>query len=264
MLRSVPMVHFRVQVPTREGRVYKIDTRLRPSGNKGPLVSSLEAFSRYHAGSSQLWERQALIKARAITGDPALMCEVEGIIERFVYATPLGDAEVAEIHRLRMRMERELAGSERHEFNVKTGRGGLVDIEFLTQMLQLRHGATVPSVRKRATRHALAALAEAGLLPRADATVLAESYAFLRTLTNRLRIERDQPVEALERESERLPALARRLGYEGPSDEVGRRLLDDYERHRERVRALYARWFGVASGAPPALTLDAPSRVPSN
>ncbi len=238
-----------LQVPTREGSVYKIDTRLRPSGNKGPLVSSLEAFSRYHARSSQLWERQALIKARATTGDASLMADVDGIIERFVYATPLADAEVAEIHRLRMRMERELAGSERHGFNVKTGRGGLVDIEFLAQMLQLRHGTTVPSVRRRATLHALAALAEAGLLPRADATALAESYAFLRTLTNRLRIERDQPVEALEREGERLPALARRLGYEGSSDAIARRLLDDYERHRERVRALYTRWFGVADDA---------------
>ncbi len=234
-----------LQVPTREGIAYKIDTRLRPSGNKGPLVTSLAAFERYHATSSQLWERQALIKARAITGDPGLMGEVETIIERFVYATPLRDEQVAEIHRLRMRMERELAGDEDHGFNIKTGRGGLVDIEFLTQMLQLRHGTACASVRRRATRHALAALADAGLLSRPDAAALEESYAFLRTLTNRLRIERDQPVEALEREGERLPALARRLGYDGAGDEVGRHLLADYARHRERVRALYERWFGV-------------------
>src|SRR5262249_10635258 len=116
-----------LQVPTREGIAYKIDTRLRPSGNKGPLVTSREAFEQYHATSSQLWERQALIKARATTGDPALMREVEAITERFVYATPLRDEQVAEIHRLRMRMERELAGDEDRGFNVKTGRGGLVD-----------------------------------------------------------------------------------------------------------------------------------------
>ncbi|HEY2388509.1 MAG TPA: bifunctional [glutamate--ammonia ligase]-adenylyl-L-tyrosine phosphorylase/[glutamate--ammonia-ligase] adenylyltransferase [Candidatus Binatia bacterium] len=241
-----------LQVPTREGIAYKIDTRLRPSGNKGPLVTSREAFERYHATSSRLWERQALIKSRAITGDAELMREVEAVTERFVYATPLGDEQVAEIHRLRMRMERELAGDEDRGYNIKTGRGGLVDIEFLTQMLQLRHGAACPRVRKRATRHALAALAEAGFMARADAVALGESYAFLRTLTNRLRIERDQPVEALEREGERLPALARRLGYEGSGDEVGRRLLADYARHRERVRALYERWFGVdADGSPP-------------
>ena len=234
-----------LQVPTREGRLYRIDTRLRPSGNKGPLVSSLEAFSRYHAESSQIWERQALIKARAVTGDPALMREVEAITERFVYAASLRDDEIREIHRLRMRMERELAGDEREGFNIKTGRGGIVDVEFLTQMLQLRHGAETPSVRKRATRHALAALAEAGVVPSGDAATLLESYAFLRTLTHRLRIERDQPVEALEREGDRLPALARRLGYEGTNEDIARRLLDDYAGHRERVRALYARWFGV-------------------
>jgi [glutamine synthetase] adenylyltransferase / [glutamine synthetase]-adenylyl-L-tyrosine phosphorylase len=235
-----------LQVQTREGRMYLIDTRLRPSGNAGPLVSSLEAFARYHAHSARLWERQAMIKARAVAGDAALTAEVEGIVERFVYAAPISDADVAEIHRLRMRMERELAGSERKEFNIKTGRGGLVDIEFLTQMLQLRHGTAEPAVRRRATRHALAALAEVGVLPAEDAATLQEGYAFLRALTNRLRIERDQPVEALEREGERLPPLARRLGYSGGNEEVTAGLLKDYARHRERVRAVYSRWFGVS------------------
>jgi glutamate-ammonia-ligase adenylyltransferase len=242
-----------LQVPTREGAVYKIDTRLRPSGNKGPLVSSLDAFSRYHATSSQLWERQALIKARAVAGDPTLMADVEPIIERFVYAAPLHDDEVAEIHRLRMRMEHELAGDERRGYNPKLGRGGIVDVEFLTQMLQLRWGPTVPAVRKRATRHALAALADAGLIRRDEAAALEESYAFLRMLTNRMRIERDQPVEALEREGERLPALARRLGYDGPGDEAARRLLDDYGRHSARVRALYERWFAPQIDNPEGL-----------
>jgi [glutamine synthetase] adenylyltransferase / [glutamine synthetase]-adenylyl-L-tyrosine phosphorylase len=167
-------------------------------------------------------------------------------VERFVYARPLADAEVAEIHRLRMRMERELAGDERQGFNIKTGRGGLLDIEFMVQMTQLRCGTELPAVRQRATLHALRALAEAGVVPAADVAQLEESYAFLRALTNRLRIERDQPVESLEREGDRLPALARRLGYSGDNDTVARRLLDDYGRHREQVRALYEAWFGVA------------------
>ena len=158
-----------LQVQTREGRMYSIDTRLRPSGNQGPLVSSLESFARYHAESAQLWERQAMIKARGGRRRAALCSEVEAIVERFVYARPLRDDEVAEIHRLRMRLERELAGDERAEFNVKTGRGGLLDIEFMVQMKQLRHGTDVPAVRRRATRHALAALAEAGVVPPAEA-----------------------------------------------------------------------------------------------
>ena len=234
-----------LQVQTREGRMYRIDTRLRPSGNQGPLVSSLESLARYHAESSQLWERQAMIKARAVAGDAGLGAEVERILERFVYARALADAEVAEIHRLRMRMERELAGDERQGFNIKTGRGGLLDIEFMVQMRQLRHGTELPAVRQRATLHALAALADAGVVPASEATALAESYAFLRTLTNRLRIERDQPVESLEREGDRLPALARRLGYAGDNETVASRLLADYGRHREHVRARYESWFGV-------------------
>ncbi|MCC6764465.1 MAG: bifunctional [glutamate--ammonia ligase]-adenylyl-L-tyrosine phosphorylase/[glutamate--ammonia-ligase] adenylyltransferase [Deltaproteobacteria bacterium] len=234
-----------LQVRTREGRMYSIDTRLRPSGNQGPLVSSLESFARYHAERAQLWERQAMIKARGVVGEPALLREVEAIITRFVYAQPLADDEVAEIHRLRMRLERELGGDERAELNIKTGRGGLLDIEFMVQMKQLRHGSDVPEVRRRATRHALAALAAAGVVPDDEAASLEESYAFLRSLTNRLRIERDQPVESIERESERLPALARRLGYTGSNDAVADQLLADYGRHRERVRALYVRWFGV-------------------
>jgi glutamate-ammonia-ligase adenylyltransferase len=234
-----------LQVQTREGRVFLIDTRLRPSGKAGPLVTSLDAFARYHAESAQLWERQALIKARAAAGDPELGAEVERIVERFVYAEALSDEGVAEIHRLRMRMERELAGNERTRFNIKTGRGGLIDIEFLVQMLQLRHGAALPAVRQRSTRPALAALTAAGVLAEEDARILDEGYAFLRTLTNRLRIERDQPVEALERAGTRLAALARRLGYAG-EDEAAARLLADYARHRERIRAVYARHFGVA------------------
>ena len=170
---------------------------------------------------------------------------MEAIIARFVYARPLAESEVAEIHRLRMRLERELGGDERAELNIKTGRGGLLDIEFMVQMMQLRHGTDVPTVRRRATRHALAALAEAGVVPAEEAASLEESYAFLRSLTNRLRIERDQSVESIERESERLPALARRLGYTGTNEDVGRHLLADYGRHRERVRAIYVRWFGV-------------------
>jgi glutamate-ammonia-ligase adenylyltransferase len=143
-------------------------------------------------------------------------------------------------------MERELAGDERVEFNVKTGRGGLLDIEFMVQMEQLRHGADLPAVRRRATRHALAELAAAGVVPADEAAALEESYAFLRALTNRLRIERDQPVESIEREGDRLPALARRLGYHGSNEAVARALLADYGRHRERVRALYTAWFDVA------------------
>jgi len=235
-----------LQVQTREGYVYKIDTRLRPSGRSGSLVSSLTAFRRYHQTSSQLWERQALIKARAVAGEVSLVDPVNGMLEQVAYSEEIADAGVAEIERLRGRMEQELAREGSGRFNIKTGRGGIVDIEFLVQMLQLRYCRRFPRVRQRATLPALEALHACGVLPEDDFQLLTHGYRFLRTLENRLRIERDQPVEALESSDEHLGSLARRLGYE--EDTAAMNLLAEYQRQREAIRACYSRWFAREKG----------------
>lgn len=235
-----------LQVQTREGHVYKIDTRLRPSGQSGSLVSSLAAFTRYHQESSQLWERQALIKARVVVGDFSLQSRVEEMLARVAYGATIDEAGVAEIDRLRGRMEQELAHESGARFNIKTGRGGIVDIEFLVQMLQLRYDQQHPTLRQRATLLALAALREAEILPEEEYQLLAHGYRFLRTLENRLRIERDQPVEALENSKEQLLSVARRLGYDG--EDAATRLLADYQRQRELIRACYGRWFAQEKG----------------
>jgi glutamate-ammonia-ligase adenylyltransferase len=235
-----------LQVQTREGYVYKIDTRLRPSGRSGSLVSSLTAFVRYHETSSQWWERQALIKARVIVAEPSMVETVTAIVERVAYGAEIGPAGVAEIARLRGRMEQELAREQEGRFNIKTGRGGIVDIEFLVQMLQLRYGLQLPALRRRATLPALQALHTCGVVPEDDFVLLSRGYRFLRTLENRLRIERDQPVEALESGDEQLTPLARRLGYEG--EDAAARLLTDYQNQREAVRACYTRWFAREKG----------------
>jgi glutamate-ammonia-ligase adenylyltransferase len=235
-----------LQVQTREGYVYKIDTRLRPSGRSGSLVSSLASFVRYHETSSELWERQALIKARVVAGDFTLQPQIDAMFERFAYGAATDAAGVAEIDRLRGRMEQELAREGQGRFNIKTGRGGIVDIEFLVQMLQLRYGPQYPTTRQRATLPALAALHDCGVLPLEDFRLLTEGYRFLRTLENRLRIERDQPVEALEGNGGQLFSVARRLGYDGEGAEG--QLLAEYQRQRERIRACYTRWFTQEKG----------------
>lgn len=235
-----------LQVQTREGYVYKIDTRLRPSGRSGSLVSSVSAFARYHQTSSQLWERQALIKARVVAGALTLKPQVEALFEQIAYGGEIDAAGVAEIDRLRGRMEQELARESSERFNIKTGRGGIVDIEFLVQMLQLRYGQRYSALRQRATLPALAALHETAVLPAEDLHLLIQGYQFLRTLENRLRIERDQPVEALESSSEQLLSVARRLGYDG--EDAATCLLADYQRQRELIRACYTRWFAQEKG----------------
>jgi len=235
-----------LQVQTREGHVYKIDTRLRPSGRSGSLVSSLAAFVRYHETSSQLWERQALIKARVVVAEPAFAVKVTEMLTNVAYANEIDASGVAEIDRLRGRMEHELAHEHAGRFNIKTGRGGIVDIEFLVQMLQLRYGQRFPALRQRATLPALRMLQESGVLPERDFEILSRGYRFLRALENRLRIERDQPVEALESSAAQLTPLARRLGYEG--EDAATQLLTDYQSQREAIRACYSRWFAREKG----------------
>ena len=233
----------------REGRLYEVDTRLRPSGQKGALVSSLLGFRQYHQGAAALWERQALIRARAVTGEAALGQAVEAITAGVVWARgggldPMDPVQAAlEIGRLRARMERELAqeAPERGRYHIKTGRGGLVDVEFLVQYLQLVEGPERPALRVRAIRPALDALRKAGLLAPGDHEALVSAYLFLRRLENRLRIVHDRSIAELPGAlPEELDKLARRLGYRGAAS--GARLLNEYREHTDRVRTIYRKF----------------------
>jgi len=236
-----------LQLATREGYVYKIDTRLRPSGRSGPLVTSLEGFQRYHAESSAVWERQALIRARAVCGPPGLRERVEEIVDRFVWGRGLPDEELAEIGRLRGRMERELAGEDSGHVNLKLGRGGLVDIEFVAQALALRYGHERPALRRHATRPLLDALGAEGLLSASEHATLVAAHSFLRGLENRLRIEGEHPIERIARDPGVLVSAARRMGIEEDGVRAGACLLEELDRHRDAVRAVYTRVFSGAA-----------------
>jgi [glutamine synthetase] adenylyltransferase / [glutamine synthetase]-adenylyl-L-tyrosine phosphorylase len=224
---------------TREGYVYKLDTRLRPSGNAGPLVTSLEAFIAYHSTESQIWERQALTKARACHGDQKLMESVEQVIERAVYGTGADNTVRSEIHRLRMRMENELAKESTGSYNIKTGRGGMVDVEFVIQFLQLKHGVDHPEIRKTTTLQAMAEMRQLSILSEEDFQALSEGYKFLRRLENRLRIIHDYSMNDLGGPIRYLNKLARRLGYDPLLKNPGQALMADYERVTGEVRAVY-------------------------
>jgi glutamate-ammonia-ligase adenylyltransferase len=245
-----------LSAPTEEGVAYKIDMQLRPSGKSGPLVSSLEAFREYHRTSSQLWERQALIKTRYVAGDATLGHTIEAITENFAYGRSLSDEEIGEIHHLRMRMERELAREDETRFNLKKGRGGLVDIEFVTQMLQLAHGNRSRKLRRRETLAALTALHSKGVLKETEYRLLSDGYLFLRRLDHRLRLERDQSIDAFDADPGRLDGIARALGYKAGkksgkpiATKSGQKLLRDYQLRRERIRACYERYFHPSAKA---------------
>jgi glutamate-ammonia-ligase adenylyltransferase len=246
-----------LQMPLREGRLYQIDTRLRPSGNQGTLVIGAEGFTRYHVGAalpggaardgaggvvrSQLWERQALLRARLVAGDAALWERIrEGVILPVVYGRRDDRAALAaQIRRMRERMESELAQEATRGKNPKTGRGGLVDVEFAAQFLQLLHGHDHPAIRTGSTPVALDRLRAAGLLREPDHEALARGYDFLRRVELRLRIVHDYGVDHLPDRGPALAQLARRLGYFG--DDPGARFQGEYARVTAAVRQAFDR-----------------------
>ncbi|HVB83017.1 MAG TPA: bifunctional [glutamate--ammonia ligase]-adenylyl-L-tyrosine phosphorylase/[glutamate--ammonia-ligase] adenylyltransferase [Candidatus Binataceae bacterium] len=233
-----------LEARTREGYAYKIDLRLRPSGNAGPLVASLDGFRDYHrTNSSAVWERQALVRARVIAGDPKLGAEVEAARREFVFGRGLSRAEVGEVAAMRLRIERELGADGRGRLNIKQGRGGLVDVEFLTQMMALRYGHAHPELTGRATVALVRGIGQCGLLEQGAAAQLEADYRFLSRLENRMRIETDQAAWALSTEPESLGHLARRMGYR----EAGGagRLLQELEACRTRIRATFNECFRI-------------------
>ncbi len=232
--------------PTREGFVYKIDTRLRPSGNAGPLVTSLESFKNYHLEESQVWERQALTKARVVLGGQELSEGIDEVIRHAVYGSSVDEAAPREIHRLRMRMETEIAREKAGSYNIKTGRGGMVDVEFIVQYLLLSHGHALPEIRSNNTLLALKSIRAAGLIDAEDGAILIDGYKFLRRLENRLRIIHDYSMNDLGGSREYLDTLARRLGYDPKLRHPGDALMQDYEERTAAVREVYDRILGAA------------------
>ena len=229
---------------TREGALYQIDTRLRPSGNQGPLVTSLPSFRAYHQSSAAPWERQALLKARVVAGNAGLKQDIEAQVSEIVYEKPLPDNLADEIHRLRQRMEKELAKEDEQHRNIKTGHGGMVDVEFLVQYLQLQHGREHPSIRSRNTLEALQELQKAKLIRSNERNLLASGYKFLRRLENKLRLVHDQSINELSANPDYLAKLARHLGYANPSGRPEQAFLDEYSEVTRDIRRLFEKYLG--------------------
>lgn len=230
-----------LSIPTGEGFAFKIDTRLRPSGRSGALVTSFESFKDYQEHSAQLWERQALIRTRAVAGSAALGKKVMETIRHEVYDKPLPVDFHAEIDRVRGRMERELARESPKKLNLKTGRGGLVDIEFIVQMLQLRHGGEHPALRTPNTLEALDVMRAEGLMEGSTYTDLRRGLLFLRKVENKLRLHHDRSTNELRHKD--FENLAGEMGLD-VGDEG---LLAIYKRTTERIREIYEGFFQTYS-----------------
>jgi glutamate-ammonia-ligase adenylyltransferase len=227
-------------IRARQEGVFEIDLRLRPYGKAGSMAVSLDSFRRYFASTGDAWpyERQALVKLRPIAGDPDFGAQVIKLRDELIYTSEQFD--VAAMRAMRERQIRHLvtAGT----INAKFSPGGLVDVEYLVQGLQITHGHSNPGLRLTNTREAMKALAEAGIIPADDYTRLREGHIFLRRLINALRMVRGNAKDLTvpPGDSEEFAFLARRLGY----DNNLAQLRDDLTRHTTCVQELSSRLLG--------------------
>jgi len=230
---------------TREGFAYRVDTRLRPTGSKGPLVQSIEAFRSYYASQAETWERQSLVNSRFVAGDRKVGENLSAILRGLIYRDEDPADLSADVRNMRKRMQDERGKEDASQYNIKQGAGGLVDIEFLTQYLQLRHGKGLASVQVPGTVNALRALRKERILVPEDHAGLRDAYIFLRRLESRMRIVANQSTSFLSRDADKLTILAKRVGYGEDGGPAGKKLLAEYERTRTEVRAMFERIVGA-------------------
>lgn len=240
---------------TTEGFLYRVDMRLRPWGESGPLVSSADTLLSYLALHARLWEKQAFLKARVIAGDEKTGRECLRRVEPLLFGSS-AEGVRRDVHAMKQLTERRLRlrGSELRE--VKLGEGSIRDVEFVVQYLQLVHGRESPSVRSRNTLDALSRLSAAEVLSPVEARVLREGYVFLRTIEHHLQVMHDRQTHLLPADAEALSGLARRLGFEG--EKAGERFRSRHREHRAAIRAIYLRHLGSEKMATPVKTLEIP------
>jgi len=221
-----------------EGALFRIDLRLRPEGDSGPLSRSLESYENYYAQWGQTWERMMLIKARAVAGDKALAAEFSEMIQPFRYPRAVNENVLHEIAAMKDRIENEVVRADELERNVKLGRGGIREVEFIAQSQQLLHAGKMPFLQGAQTLPTLEKLAQYNLLSGEEARSLRDAYCFLRDVEHRLQMEENLQTHTIPANRAARERLARLMKFEGAAQfEAARRA------HTDIVRATFDKLF---------------------
>ena len=224
---------------TPEGSLWEVDAGLRPEGKQGALVRTLDSHLAYYGRWAKTWEFQALLKARFSAGDRALGEAYVDAVSPMVWAAADREGFVDDVQAMRRRVEDNVPAALA-EREIKLGPGGLRDIEFSVQLLQLVHGRSDVMLRRPATVSSLEALATWGYVARSDASSLADAYRFLRTLEHRLQLRHLRRTHLLPDDEDELRVIARSLGFR--ADPVAE-LLDEWRRHAREARRLHEKLF---------------------
>ncbi|WP_097971947.1 bifunctional [glutamine synthetase] adenylyltransferase/[glutamine synthetase]-adenylyl-L-tyrosine phosphorylase [Streptomyces sp. gb14] len=224
---------------TVEGTIWEVDANLRPEGRNGPLVRTLSSHLAYYQRWAKTWEFQALLKARAVAGDPELGAEYVEAVSPLVWGAADRENFVPDVQKMRRRVVDNIP-ADRIERELKLGPGGLRDVEFAVQLLQLVHGRSDASLHSGSTLEALRALAEGGYVGRADAAQLDEAYRFLRSMEHRIQLYRLRRTHLVPEDEADLRRLGRSLGMR--TDPVAE-LNKAWKRHASVVRRLHEKIF---------------------
>jgi glutamate-ammonia-ligase adenylyltransferase len=219
-----------------------VDADLRPEGRQGPLVRTLDSYAAYYAKWSAVWEAQALLRADAVVGDPDLCRRFLEVVDPLRFpARGLSAADVREVRRIKARVDDErLPRGADPATHLKLGRGGLSDVEWTAQLLQMQHAGAVPALRTTRTLGALRAAVEAGLLAEDDAVTLCEAWRTVSRVRNAIVLVRGKGSDQLPRDARELAGVAQVLGYPpGTVDEM----RNDYLRSTRHARAVVERVF---------------------
>jgi len=233
------------------GFLYRVDMRLRPWGNAGALVNTADAYVDYIQKHGQLWEKQALLKARPVAGNRVLGSKVLARLEPFVFDV-VPAAVKSSVREMKQKIEAQLQRRGRGWGDVKSGPGGIRDIEFVTQFLQITHGKNLPAIRSRNTLDGLIRLSENELIFPEEYRWLTGGYLFLRTVEHALQLMHNQQEHQLPKAERGLAYLARRLDF--PDAET---FVRQYEQHSRSVREIYERYL-VKDEHPFWRTIDQP------
>ncbi|MFA0839288.1 bifunctional [glutamine synthetase] adenylyltransferase/[glutamine synthetase]-adenylyl-L-tyrosine phosphorylase [Streptomyces rochei] len=224
---------------TVEGSIWPVDANLRPEGRNGPLVRTLSSHLAYYQRWAKTWEFQALLKARPVAGDPGLGAEYVAALQPLVWQAADRENFVPDVQKMRRRVVENIPAAE-VDRQLKLGPGGLRDVEFAVQLLQLVHGRADTSLHSGTTLDALEALAAGGYVGRADAAQLDEAYRFLRSMEHRIQLHRLRRTHLVPEDEADLRRLGRSLGLR--TDPVAG-LLRAWKRHASVVRRLHEKLF---------------------